>query len=152
MEECKCHGTSKSCNVRTCWNRLPSFRTVGQRLHRIYSKDSVKVKSTNTKKPSLVLVDDQITKPKYDTEIVFLRASPNYCGRNLTRGLLGTRGRTCVKDTNDQEADVCDVMCCGRGYDTRIVTRNWKCNCKFHWCCYVKCKSCSEKVILHTCK
>lgn len=32
QQECKCHGMSGSCTVRTCWMRLPSFRVVGDFL------------------------------------------------------------------------------------------------------------------------
>ncbi|XP_031572227.1 protein Wnt-7a-like isoform X2 [Actinia tenebrosa] len=153
VRECKCHGTTSFCTVQTCWYRLPPFRALGHRLHEIYSRNTVKVKRADVGTPSLVYKDDKYTKPKHDgTEAVYLIDSPNYCERNLTKGILGTKGRTCIKDISDQRADVCDVMCCGRGYDTRIVNRSWKCNCKFYWCCYVRCKSCSEKAVLHNCK
>lgn len=36
--ECKCHGVSGSCAVRTCWRALPSFKAVGAALRDKYTR------------------------------------------------------------------------------------------------------------------
>lgn len=65
-------------------------------------------------------------------------------------GSLGTAGRVCNKTSRG--TDGCEVMCCGRGYDTTRVKQITKCECKFKWCCAVECKDCEESVDVHTCK
>ncbi|GFT17234.1 protein Wnt, partial [Nephila pilipes] len=53
---------------------------------------------------------------------------------------LGTGGRRCVKDSMGSEG--CDILCCGRGYDTRRELFVEKCGCKFDWC-YIQ-RYCSD--------
>ncbi|XP_006783505.2 protein Wnt-2b-like [Neolamprologus brichardi] len=72
----------------------------------------------------------------------------NRCGRMVSS--LGTAGRVCNKSSRG--IDGCEVMCCGRGYDTMRVKRVTKCECKFKWCCAVECKDCENVVDVHTCK
>ncbi len=65
-------------------------------------------------------------------------------------GSLGTAGREC--NSTSLGPDGCDIMCCGRGHSTTTVLRVSKCDCKFHWCCYVRCRQCRDWVDVHTCK
>nr|AGR51128.1 wingless-type MMTV integration site family, member eta [Lethenteron camtschaticum] len=65
-------------------------------------------------------------------------------------GSVGTRGRPCNRKS--PHADGCELLCCSRGYDTRQYTRSWHCECKFRWCCYVRCSACSEGAEEYTCK
>jgi hypothetical protein len=48
--------------------------------------------------------------------------------------------------------DGCDLMCCGRGYNTHQFTRTKQCRCTFYWCCYVKCDTCVERTEEYSCK
>jgi hypothetical protein len=43
-------------------------------------------------------------------------------------------------------------MCCGRGFYSYTKLVRERCHCKYYWCCYVKCKTCTKNVDIHTCK
>ncbi|XP_011314504.1 protein Wnt-2 isoform X2 [Fopius arisanus] len=205
--ECKCHGVSGSCTVRTCWRTLPSFRQIGDALMKKYyrarpviavtppaaptlqesdytDQSAIRVvpilgndaktqgnsddtsnsqtqrgapkKSGKPRRPHLILKRSKVNGgmgqkriPKR-SELVFLQQSPNYCEADLTQGSLGTVGRGCNRTSKG--TDGCDLMCCGRGYNTHQYTRNWQCRCKFHWCCRVHCDTCTERTEEYTCK
>lgn len=36
--DCKCHGVSGSCAMKTCWKSLPPFRVIGDVLMKKYNK------------------------------------------------------------------------------------------------------------------
>ena len=56
--------------------------------------------------------------PISSTEMVYVRKSPNYCKRDIARGVFGTKGRECKK--NSHKSDGCNLLCCGRGYNTQV--------------------------------
>lgn len=64
-------------------------------------------------------------------------------------GVPGTRGRVCNK--NSLGLDGCSLLCCGRGYQTRVKDVVEKCNCRFVWCCDVKCEICRHTKEEHIC-
>ncbi|PNF29428.1 Protein Wnt-5b [Cryptotermes secundus] len=97
----------------------------------------------------LQIRDPRFNKPTAN-DLVYIDDSPNYCVRNLSVGSLGTHGRMCNRTS--QGMDGCNLMCCGRGYNTQKTTVRERCDCKFHWCCYVDCKICVKTVDVHTCK
>ncbi|XP_072756102.1 protein Wnt-7b isoform X2 [Anoplolepis gracilipes] len=201
--ECKCHGVSGSCTVRTCWRTLPSFRQIGDALMKKYYRarpvidvtpppleqmlsstsseiipiltNDAKIqdklddfaksqyshlskKNRKLRKPHLVLKRTKVSGgsgkglkriPKR-SELVYLQPSPNYCEPDLAQGSLGTQGRYCNRTSKG--TDGCDLMCCGRGYNTHQFTRTWQCRCKFQWCCRVYCETCTERTEEYTCK
>lgn len=152
--ECRCHGTSGSCTMRTCWRRLPPFRKIGDYLfdHYLKAKMVVPWVGGRLRRPKTLLLKKSKRpnrKPRR-RDLVHLEKSPNYCEFNEKTGSLGTIGRKCNKSSTGN--DGCDLMCCGRGYNTHQFTKTWQCNCTFHWCCDVKCKNCTDKKLEYTCK
>ncbi|KAB0803860.1 hypothetical protein PPYR_00830 [Photinus pyralis] len=143
---CKCHGVSGSCSLITCWQQLSNFREIGDYIRDKYDgATEVRV----TKHGRLKLRNSKFRLPTAN-DLVYLEESPNYCLRNVSIGSLGTQGRTCNRTSID--LDGCNLLCCGRGYNTLKSTIKERCQCKFKWCCEVECKTCIKSVELHTCK
>uniref|UniRef100_A0A8C1CQ81 Protein Wnt n=1 Tax=Cyprinus carpio carpio TaxID=630221 RepID=A0A8C1CQ81_CYPCA len=148
--ECKCHGVSGSCEVKTCWKAMPPFRKVGNIIKEKFDgATEVELRKVGTTKV-LVPRNSQF-KPHTDEDLVYLDPSPDFCEHDpRSPGILGTAGRFCNKTS--KAIDGCELMCCGRGFHTEEVEVVDRCSCKFHWCCYVKCKQCRKMVEMHTCR
>ena len=145
--ECKCHGVSGSCSMKTCWLKLPSFREVGDYLKEKYDA-AIEVRY-ESRQNQLRARHKRYSKPTKE-DLVYIEDSPNYCAANSRYGLLGTRGRQCNK--NSHGPDGCRIMCCGRGYYIQKSIKEEKCKCKFQWCCSVKCETCITQVETYICK
>ncbi|GIY32171.1 protein Wnt-1 [Caerostris extrusa] len=60
------------------------------------------------------------------------------------------RGRVC--NATSIGVDGCDLMCCGRGYKSEYREETTtRCNCTFHWCCQVECRTCRARKLVHSC-
>lgn len=84
------------------------------------------------------------------SDLMFYERSPNYCDPNPLVDSPGTSGRFCNKTSSG--VDNCETLCCGRGYNTLRVRRSERCDCKFHWCCYVVCQTCTYNEWVTVCK
>ncbi|XP_058804725.1 protein Wnt-5b-like [Phymastichus coffea] len=143
---CKCHGVSGSCSLITCWQQLAPFRDIGNYLLDKYDgATEVKV----NRKGRLSIKDPRLSLPTAN-DLVYLDDSPNYCFANSSLGSFGTRGRICNRTSSG--IDGCNLLCCGRGYNTQKSAVDERCDCKFHWCCHVQCSKCIKSVDLYTCK
>ena len=147
--KCRCHGVSGSCAVKTCWNTMPSFRSIGKTLKEKYGS-SVELESKKSKKKLERRNRRMRRKVDSSYDLVYVDKSPNFCKRNLKRGIAGTKGRECKRDSTG--ADSCDKLCCGRGYNTKVERYLERCHCKFIWCCEVKCRTCQTVVEKYYCK
>lgn len=148
--DCKCHGVSGSCQVRTCWKTMTPFGVVGSYLRDKYHNGVLVTVDQSGSGNELVVAEGRFpAKPPRDN-LVFLEESPDYCVPNSNTGSLGTTGRECNKTAPGHGS--CGILCCGRGFNTIQIEEKYKCACKFHWCCYVKCKICRRTVDKHVCK
>ncbi|KAF7391339.1 hypothetical protein HZH66_009819 [Vespula vulgaris] len=139
--ECKCHGVSGSCSVRTCWRGLGSSgpSVAGTRLLRRYATAAEVKPRSGGRLPPLYHHDN----------LLYTTKSPDYCLPDKKRGSLGTIGRQCNGSSTGYEG--CEYLCCGRGHVTRTEEILERCNCKYISCCYVKCKTCRRIVETYEC-
>lgn len=140
---CKCHGVSGSCELKTCWRSLPNFAEVGQTLRSKFDS----ALQVDFRKKRLLSRDTMREVPQ--TELAFLRPSPDFCYADEEAGSVGTRGRECNKTLS--APNNCNQLCCRRGFSTRIVVQAVQCNCKFVWCCSVRCEECRMPVEVSKC-
>lgn len=147
--ECKCHGVSGSCEVRTCWRVMPPFRKVGNVLKEKF-EGATEVHPQRVGSRKLLVPKSSRFKPYTAHDLVYLLASPDFCDRDPRRGVFGTSGRQCNRTS--PAMDGCELLCCGRGFHTTQAEVVERCSCKFRWCCSVKCKQCRHRVEVHSCR
>uniref|UniRef100_A0A8C0NHG1 Protein Wnt n=1 Tax=Canis lupus familiaris TaxID=9615 RepID=A0A8C0NHG1_CANLF len=144
--DCRCHGVSGSCAVKTCWKTMSSFEKIGRLLKDKY-ENSIQI-SDKMQRKMRRRDKDQRRIPIRKDDLLYVNKSPNYCVEDKKLGIPGTRGRECNRTS--QGAGGCNLLCCGRGYNTHVVRHVERCECKFIWCCYVRCRRCESMTDVHT--
>ncbi|XP_060517202.1 protein Wnt-6 [Cylas formicarius] len=145
-KECKCHGLSGSCSMKSCIRKMPSFREIGNHLKERFD-GAAKVIAGNDGQS--FMPEGETIKPPSRFDLVYSEESPSFCLPNTTLGSFGTQGRECNETSPGEEG--CGILCCGRGYHTYTKEVQKNCRCEFIYCCDVKCQTCNESVRISTC-
>lgn len=144
--QCKCHGVSGNCNVRTCRKSLPVFNKIGEILKELYdtARKVHPIQITGNRRITrdhLGPSNSYVGRPS-DKDLVYFEDSPNFCEMNISVGSLGTEGRYCNASIRAKGVDGCNLLCCGRDWKTENLTIIENCKCIFKWCCEVTCQKC----------
>lgn len=83
--ECKCHGVSGSCSVRTCWLAMADFRRTGDHLRKKYN-GAVQV-AVNQYGTGFTAAHTHFKRPSKN-DLVYFEDSPDYCIRDHESGEL----------------------------------------------------------------
>ncbi|NWS54212.1 WNT8C protein, partial [Chunga burmeisteri] len=154
------HGVSGSCSIQTHTHTLAEFREIGKHTHTQYDQ-AHKLENTHTHMRAGNSADSTHTHTEtfhhvHATHTHTLEDSPDYCTNTHTHGHHGTEGRethTHTKNLSQWEKRSCRRLCteCGLRVEERRTEVVASCNCKFHWCCTVRCEQCRQHTHTHFC-
>jgi len=121
------------------------FWKVGREIRELYHK-ARKVEITS--KGRLMPIDDP-DRPISKTELIYAEDF------SVCETREGTVDRVCSIDAAMKKklhTPYCKDLCCGSdNWRKRPSKFIWECNCKFKWCCEVKCDTCYEDQFRYTC-
>lgn len=81
--ECKCHGVSGSCTLRTCWMAMADFRKTGDYLRRKYNGA---VEVTMNQDGTGFTVANKAFRKATKNDLVYFENSPDYCLQDKAAG------------------------------------------------------------------
>lgn len=100
--QCRCHGASGACVIKTCWRSLAPFAKIGDKLKKAYGETAVQV--SKRKRKRLRPVDKSKEKRSLKSRsLVFISRSPDFCVAHPKLGIFGVKGKYCAVWSNRLE-------------------------------------------------
>lgn len=94
VKKCRCHGTSGSCSIQTCWLQTAPFEDISRKLYEKYRKA---VRMTSERVFVFLALSNSIKRedvmgdpPAPRNALVYLDESPDYCLPDVTRSMSTT--------------------------------------------------------------
>ena len=132
-DNCRCFGPSASCVSIKCARILPQAAVMIRNL-----TENLRFLPWKNNRHSVFSTLKKLRKQPYGkTTLIYMKRSPSYCCRDKSQGILGTDNRVCLGP------DSCKKICCSGQYEATI---SHNCNCKFEYCCRLRCQRCTEQV------
>ena len=127
----------------TCWYELPDMKIIGDRLKELYDNAQLmkwrRKRGNSDGNVDVELFPKQLPsrsgsrvnrKTSPPNPLIYVSKSPNFCEPDKKRGILGTSGRQCNRDS--EGPDGCKELCCNRGYySTNQTVRKYRGHIEF---------------------
>lgn len=130
---CKCQGVSASCLEMRCFHQLPTVEVMIHNLTHNFQMLPWKFARHNVNAAVKALRRQAHGR----STLIHMKKSPSYCCNDPSQGIAGTEGRVCYG------RESCKKICCSAKVEE--IT-NDVCNCKFIYCCKLKCERCPNRV------
>lgn len=157
ITECRCHGISTSCAIRTCWSRTTAADMLGAKIKQSYNSameaadippetvDNYNHAQRSNKKRQ-VLYSADLERISV-TKMAYANPSPDYClPSNYSSGTIH---RKC--EIGQSANGTCSHLCCDRGHHNATIQVTSQCRCHTEWCCNVVCEQCIHTEIIYRC-
>ena len=145
--------------MKTCWRVISPMREISHILKTQHSSALRVSVEHRTIGPAVLRTDGSQSMTPRANHLVYLKSSINYCIRNRHY----TYGRECVprnllaalqeqgSPLFNNEAPICEDICCGQQFRQQREVGSYYCNCRFEWCCDIVCDICTEAIEKYYC-
>ena len=146
--QCKCHGVSGSCAVKTCYSQLTNINDIALKLKERYDA-SCEVKSNGHSQNTWIPKSDSCS--SFSEKDFIFRTDYDWCVSNPVVDATGVVGRVCEPHSDGPNS--CQNLCrrCDKTPIKLTQLVQVERNCQFHFCCEITCERLQREESYHVC-